>query len=152
MKRKVWLSSALILVTGLLISCTKTNPGVGSTAVNVQSSMSATVNGTSWVGTNFSGTNVSGTLQIEAAKADGSQFTLSIPANTGAGSYKGGGINNLQATYASGVTYSSMTSGNFKINSNSNNVISGTFSGTFTNQSTQAVSTITNGVFTSTYQ
>jgi len=151
MKRKVCLSSVIILCLSLLVSCTKPAPG-DTSSVSVQSSMSATINGVSWVGTNFSGTNVSGTLQIEAAKADGSQFTLSIPANTGAGSYKGGGINNLQATYASGLTYSSMTSGNFKINSNGNNVISGTFSGTFTNTTNNAVSTISNGIFTSTYQ
>jgi hypothetical protein len=152
MKRKVWLSSALILVTGLLISCTKTNPGAGSTAVNVQSSMSATINGTSWVATSFSGTNVSGTLVLEGGKSDGSQFTLDIPTSTGNGAHKAGGINSCQATFQTGTTYSSMTTGTVTINSNSNNVISGTFSGTFTNQSTQAVSTITNGVFTSTYQ
>ena len=147
MKRKVWFSSVLII----LFSCSKPNTG-GPLAVNVQPSMSASINGTAWVATNFSGTNVSGTLVLEGGKADGTQFTLDIPTTTSNGSHKGGGINSCQATFQSGTTYSSMTSGNVTINSNSNNVISGTFSGTFTNTSTQAVSTITNGNFTSTYQ
>ena len=150
MKRNALLSSVLILCLGLLVSCAKPSNG-GPAQVSVTSSMSATINGTSWVGTTFSGTNVSGTLQIEAAKSDGSQFTFSIPASTGAGTFTIGGMSNYQATYASGVTYSTMA-GTIKITSNSSNVISGTFSGTLTNTSTQATLTVTGGVFTSTYQ
>lgn len=151
MKRKVCLSSVLIIGIGLLYSCTKLNNN-SPASVAVQPSMSATINGVSWVATSFSGTNVSGTLVLEGGKSDGSQFTLDIPTSTGIGSHKGGGINSCQATFQSGTTYSSMTSGTITINSNSNNAISGTFSGTFTNTTNNAVSTITNGVFTSTYQ
>ncbi len=152
MKKNSGLLILVFLCAGILVSCTKSTSPTNDVTQNtpVQSSMTATVNGSSWVATNFSGTNVSGTLQIEGAAADGSQITLSIPANSKAASYTAGGTNPCQATYQLGTTYSRLTDGTIKITSISNSAVSGTFSGTFTNATTTM--TISNGAFTSSIQ
>jgi hypothetical protein len=144
------LSFLAVLGITLLASCAKKTTAPPSN----NPAMSATVNGTSWTAANVAASLNSGSVLVSGASAGSYPNLGLIISSTAPGTYQ------LSSTGNNGILYSkdannsyASTSGSIVVTSYSNNIISGTFSGSCTNMSGGSdVLTITNGSFTAKVQ
>ena len=147
MKKIFQLSLFALLGIGLLSSCAKKN----NSTPTVTQSMSANVNGSDWAANSVSGTTGSNQISVVGTRSDGSQLGITMPVGISPGTYNlsyPGGYT-VVFTFSNGGFYS--TDGQLIISSNSNNAISGTFSGDFSTITGGGQVPFTNGSFTAKY-
>jgi len=126
----------LILFTGIsfIYSCKKDGPLNNNNSVNNNQSMSGSINGKdAWAADSIYSFSNSGLIVIICKnKSDGSQIMIQIPSNISLGSHIITSQNSPYQVYFSVYGLNSYLSyGNLTINSDSNNTITGSISGSF---------------------
>jgi len=144
---------SLLVIMGLAVfpSCSKRSPNNVSPA-GPSNSMTGTFGGTKWTAATYADSVSSGQLYMEGTSSTNSFVSIQVPANITASTYQySSGIYQIEYYYDA-THYYFLNPGTVIIASNSGGVISGSFSGTFTNPATGVTLTATTASFTMLYK
>jgi len=142
---------SLLLINGLLSSCTKVDTTKVTNAINnvASSSLTANISSASWSADAASGVSKAGVILISGAQTNGTSLQITMPATITPGSYAFGVGTAYNLAYSKNQATNYVAgSGSLVISSFADSTIAGTFSGSMANPlvSTDTLS-VTSGKF-----